>query len=122
MLHVWEYVFVKIIHCLWVISMQVAWTKWYLGVQTLDFINLYNVEIINGVYCCCDDSEICASDFDNLLGKCEDASTTQVCKQAFLYTWDTVHPSIHVPLEKLISWIINPVLPCSIMVYSPYLS
>ena len=74
----------KIIHCLWVIFMQVASTEWYLGVQIQDFINLYNVEIINGMYCCCDDSETCGSDFDNLLGKCEDPSTTQVCKTSFL--------------------------------------
>ena len=74
----------KISFCLWVIFMQVASTKWFLGVQIQDFINLYNVEIINGMYCCCDANEKCGRIQNELLGMCKNASTTQICETCFL--------------------------------------
>ena len=64
--------------------MQVASTEWVLGVQIQNFTNLYNVEIINGMYCCCDDNERCGSTSSDLLGMCKHASTTQVCETCFL--------------------------------------
>ena len=64
----------------WLIFMQVASTKWFLGVQIQNFRNLYNVEIINGNYCCCDDNEKCGSIANNLLGICKDPTATQICE------------------------------------------
>ena len=63
---------------------QVASTEWFLGVQIQDFENLYNAEIINGNYCCCDDNEICASTTNDLLVICKNPSTTQVCETYLL--------------------------------------
>ena len=54
------------------------------GCQMQNFTNLYNVQIINGNYCCCHDNEICSSNFDYLLASCADPSTTQVCETYFL--------------------------------------
>ena len=59
-------------------------TEWFLGVQIQNFTNLYNVEIINGRYCCCDDNETCGSTANDLLAMCKHASTTQVCETWFL--------------------------------------
>ena len=67
-----------------VIFMQVASTEWFLGVQIQDFTNLYNVQIINGMYCCCDDNETCGSTLNDLLGMCKDPTTTQICETYFL--------------------------------------
>ena len=64
--------------------MQVASTEWFLGVQIQDFVNLYNVEIINETYCCCYDNQICLSDSNSLLTLCKDSSTTPPCETYFL--------------------------------------
>ena len=64
--------------------MQVASTKWFLGVQIQNFMNVYNVEIINGMYCCCDDNEKCGNTPNDLLGMCSDPSTTKSCETYFL--------------------------------------
>ena len=72
--------------------MQVASMEWFLGVQIQDFMNLYNVQIINGNYCCCDDSGNCTRVFDDLLTMCKEPSTTQVCGTYFL-----------VPVKKCLS-------------------
>ena len=71
---------------LWLIFMQVASTEWFLGVQIQNYKNLYNVEIINGEYCCCDDNQTCGNTPSNLLGMCKDPSTAQICE-----TWLLVH-------------------------------
>ena len=63
--------------------MQVASSEWFLGVQIHDFMNPYNVEIINGMYCCCDDNETCASSPSDLLVICKDP-IAQVCEPYFL--------------------------------------
>ena len=64
--------------------MQVASTEWFLGVQIQNYVNQYNVEIISGSYCCCDDSETCASDLNDLLISCKNPSTAQPCETYFL--------------------------------------
>ena len=74
---------VKISLCLWVIFMQVASTEWFLGVQIQNFENTYNVEIINGMYCCCDNNERCRSDLNQLF-LCKHPNVTQVCETYFL--------------------------------------
>ena len=69
---------------LWLIFMQVASTEWFLGVQIQNYKNLYNVEIINGMYCCCDDNETCGSAPNDLLAMCKDPNTVQLCETYFL--------------------------------------
>ena len=68
----------------WMILMQVASTKWFLGVQIQNFVNQYNVEIINGNYCCCDDNETCGNNLNDVFAICIHPSTTQVCEPYFL--------------------------------------
>ena len=58
--------------------------EWFLGVEIQDFTNLYNVEIINSNYCCCDDNETCGSDLDELFISCKCPDVTQVCETYFL--------------------------------------
>ena len=64
--------------------MQFSSTEWFLGVQIQNFVNLYNAEIINGMYCCCDDNETCGSAPYELIGMCKDPTTTQICETYFL--------------------------------------
>ena len=63
---------------------QVASTKWFLGVQIQHFENPYNVEIINGDYCCCHDNAICSGNLIDLFAKCTDQCTAQPCETYFL--------------------------------------
>ena len=74
--------------------MQVASTEWFLGVQIQDFVNLYNVEMINENYCCCHDNQTCSSDLISLLTICKASSTTPPCETYFLvYVRDCLHSS-----------------------------
>ena len=66
------------------IFMELASTEWFLGVQIQHFENLYNVEIINGYYCCCHDNKICSSNLMDLLASCTDQRTAQPCETYFL--------------------------------------
>ena len=54
------------------------------GVQIQHFENLYNVEIINGDYCCCHNNEICSSDLIGLFATCIDLGAAQPCETYFL--------------------------------------
>ena len=63
--------------------MQVASTKWFLGVQIQHFDNNYNAEMINGIYCCCHDNEICSNNLNTLLGNCTHPHTAQPCETYF---------------------------------------
>ena len=50
--------------------MQVASSEWVLGVQIQHFENMYNAEIRDGKYCCCDRNDVvCQADII-LLGTC----------------------------------------------------
>ena len=65
-----------------IFSMQVSSIEWILGVQIQRFDNMYNVEMTNDRYCCC----------DNLRGPCEDrvidlrerCNDADVCQPYFL--------------------------------------
>ena len=60
-----------------------ASTEWFLGVRIQNFVNQYNVEIINGDYCCCDDNERCGSNLNHLFF-CKHPNITQVCETYFV--------------------------------------
>ena len=64
--------------------MQVASTEWFLGVHIQHFENPYNVEIINGDYCCCHDNKTCSSNLVDLLASCTNQRTAQPCETYFL--------------------------------------
>ena len=64
--------------------MQVASTEWILAVQIHNFTNLYNVEIVNDNYCCCDDNQSCGSVLNDLFVICKHPIATQVCEPYFL--------------------------------------
>ena len=65
--------------------MQVASSEWVLGVQIQHFENLYNVEIKDGSYCCCDNPEVeCSQSITDLQGLCYDPNLIRVCEQYFL--------------------------------------
>ena len=40
-----------------IVFVQVTSSEWFLVVQIQDFLNLYNAEIRNNHYCCCDDHD-----------------------------------------------------------------
>ena len=57
---------------------QVAGIEWILGVQIQRFDNLYNAEIRNGEYCCCDSSrDPCEERVMDLSGRCNGANSCQ---------------------------------------------
>ena len=43
--------------CCVIVFVQVASSEWFLVVQMQDFLNLYDAEIRNSYYCCCDDHD-----------------------------------------------------------------
>ena len=47
-------------------------------------MNDYNVEIIDGNYCCCHDNTICSSDLISLFASCTDPGAAQPCETYFL--------------------------------------
>ena len=56
-------------------QVQVATSQQVLVVELIQFYNMYNAEVINGQYCCCDKSEKCASQLENL-PKCKSKCDT----------------------------------------------
>ena len=51
--------------------MQVASSEWVLGVHIHQFMNVYNAEIRNGKYCCCDDHfKECWENITDVNGMC----------------------------------------------------
>ena len=63
----------------WMIFMQMASSEWFVGVQLHTFENPYNVNIIDGNYCCCDATK-CNQNISSLKGIC----ITSVCQPYFL--------------------------------------
>ena len=76
------------------IFIQVASTEWFLGVQIQNFENLYNVEIIKGVYCCCDYIG-CSENISTLRGSC-----THICEPYFLINISNSSCDGTCPLDK----------------------
>ena len=61
------------------IFIQVASSEWFLRVQIQKFENLYNVEIRNEEYCCCD-AYNCKQSLTELQGMC----MTDLCQPYFV--------------------------------------
>ena len=63
--------------------MQVASSEWVLGVQIQHFENMYNAEIIDGKYCCCDDDDVMCQEDITYLGMCRISQPNQACDSYF---------------------------------------
>ena len=72
-------VYRRLLGLLWMIFMQVASTEWFLGVQIQDFVNIHNVIIVQGGYCCCK-FIACSQNIADLQGIC----MTHFCLPYFL--------------------------------------
>ena len=75
-----------VIECKYSLDVQVASSEWVLGVQIKHFKNLYNVEIRDGLYCCCDNPNmtLCSESVTHEDGKCFDSDPVRSCKPYYI--------------------------------------
>ena len=77
------------------LDVQVASNEWVLAIQIKHFENPYNVEIRNGLYCCCDNPNmtLCSKNITHEDGKCLfDSSPDFQCQPYFLiHVRDCLH-------------------------------